>query len=307
MWLVRALGRIVSIAVAAVTVMLAVGGVTPASAQSAFSLSVSPSTVQAGSKFALSWTVASVRYCQVIGFESALGGIPEATVPPLSGSQSVVVPATAKPTTYAITGYCGNFQQTVRVTVTQPPTTTTRPPTTTTRPPVTTTTRPPVVTTRPPTTTRRPPVVTTTRPTTTTTTPPPTTTTPPTTTPPTTTDTPVTTTSAAPGDLTLDRDSVQPGEPLSAKGIGCTPDTPVRLTSGGETVGTSFADGTGGFTARVEFTKVEPGRHLITAECGIVLTGTVDQLVTSSIGGGSTALVVLVFFVLAGVALIRFS
>ncbi|MGX7825714.1 hypothetical protein ACTG9Q_11535 [Actinokineospora sp. 24-640] len=303
-----------SIAVAAVTVMLAVGGVMPASAQSVLSLSVSPSTVQAGGKFALSWAVASERYCRVITFESALGGIPGATVPPLSGSRSVAVPANAKPTAYSITGYCGNYQQTVRVVVTTPPTTTTRPPTTTTRPPVrTTTTRPPVVTTRPPTTTRRPPVRTT-RPTTTTTTPPlttttttTTTTTPPTTTPPTTTDTPATTTGAAPGDLTLDRESVQPGEPLSAKGTGCTPDTPVRLTSGGETVGTSFADGAGVFTARIEFAKVEPGRHLITAECGIVLTGTVDQLVTSSIGGGSTALVVLVFFVLAGAALIRFS
>jgi hypothetical protein len=109
------------------------------------------------------------------------------------------------------------------------------------------------------------------------------------------------------GDLALDRDAIQPGEGLQATGTGCVPGSAVTLTSGGEVVGASVADNRGGFTADVTFTRVEPGRHLITAECGIVLTGAVDQLVTSSLGGQSTALVVLVFFVLAGVALIRFA
>jgi hypothetical protein len=45
----------------------------------------------------------------------------------------------------------------------------------------------------------------------------------------------------------------------------------------------------------------------VTAACGIVLTGAVDRVVTSSTGGHSGTLVVLVFFVLAGITLIRSS
>jgi hypothetical protein len=46
---------------------------------------------------------------------------------------------------------------------------------------------------------------------------------------------------------------------------------------------------------------------VITADCGIMLTGEVPQVVTSSVGGNTGgALIILVFFVLAGVGLVRF-
>jgi hypothetical protein len=105
----------------------------------------------------------------------------------------------------------------------------------------------------------------------------------------------------------LDRPSVRPGDPLSAAGRGCEPGASVTLTSGGDRVGVAVADTDGNFVAPVEFKRIEPGRHQVTAHCGIVLTGAVDQVVTSSTGGHSSTLIVLVFFVLAGVAMIRFS
>lgn len=83
----------------------------------------------------------------------------------------------------------------------------------------------------------------------------------------------------------------------------------MTLTSGGDRVGGAVANGSGDFTAPVVFTTISPGTHVITADCGVTLTGQVTQIVTSSVGGesGGGALIVLVFFVLAGIALIRFA
>lgn len=191
-----------------------------------------------------------------------------------------------------------------------PPPTTTRP----TIPPTTTTTTPPTVpptipvttrpTTRPTTTTTRPPTVTTTTaPTTTTDTTAPTTTDP----------TATTGTSGSStgsdddGDLVFDKPAVQAGDPLAATGKGCTPSSKVVLTSGGERVGAATADWHGEFTTPVEFTRIEPGRHTVTAECGVVLTGAVDLILTSSSNAHTGTLVVLVFFLLAMVTLVMRS
>ncbi|HEY0497802.1 MAG TPA: hypothetical protein VGD48_18805, partial [Kutzneria sp.] len=57
----------------------------------------------------------------------------------------------------------------------------------------------------------------------------------------------------------------------------------------------------------VQFTRIEPGRHTITASCGVQLTGVVDQAVTSSNGDYSSTLIVLVFFVLGGILFVRFA
>ncbi|UUV31418.1 hypothetical protein NQK81_42885 [Amycolatopsis roodepoortensis] len=212
------------------------------------------------------------------------------------------MPGNATPGGHPVTGTCTNartghpltgsatFQ--VTGTVTTAPPTTKVPPTTKPTAPVTTPTRPGTTTT--PTT-------------------PVTTTTPPTT-PPSTTDTPPPSTDVpsssstppGPDDLILDRPSVRPGDALSATGKGCTPGERVTLTSDGERVGGAYADGTGAFTAAVEFTRIEAGRHTVVADCGVRLTGAVEQVVTSSSGGQSGTLVVLVFFVLAGITVIRF-
>ncbi|WP_246842766.1 hypothetical protein [Allokutzneria sp. NRRL B-24872] len=263
----------------------------PATAQQAPTVTLKPNSGKAGSGFTIGW--AGFSTCRVITFTwagAALASSPSA--PPSSGQVGATVPADATPGGHLVVGNCPSQKLTARATFTvvgtPPPTTvppTTAPPVTT-RPPLTPTTRPstPVTTTSP-------------------TTPPSTvdTTTP--------VETPGTTAPEPPsdGDLVLDRPSVNPGDPLSATGKGCTPRSPVTLTSKGIRVGTAIADADGGFTAPVEFTRVEAGRHTITANCGVVLTGAVDQLVTSSTGGQSSTLVILVFFVLAGAALIRFS
>ena len=81
----------------------------------------------------------------------------------------------------------------------------------------------------------------------------------------------------------------------------------MTLTSSGDRVGSAVANASGAFTARVVFATITPGTRVITANCGIVLTGQVTQVVTSSVGGNTGgALIILVFFVLVGVALIRF-
>lgn len=49
-----------------------------------------------------------------------------------------------------------------------------------------------------------------------------------------------------------------------------------------------------------------PSVHTVVADCGVRLTGAVEQVVTSSSGGHSGTMVVLVFFVLAGITVIRF-
>ncbi|MBM7771427.1 hypothetical protein JOD54_001631 [Actinokineospora baliensis] len=299
--------------------MVALAPLSPASAQTpSLSLGISPTSGPAGSSFTITWKLSYAGMCRSISFTSSLTTIPAvSTGGNISGSFSVTAPKTAKPATYPINGVCaGDYGAVTRFTVTTPSTTTTTPPTTK---PTTTTTVPPVTTTVPPvTTTTRPTVTTTTtRPTTTTTTPgvttTDTTTTDTTTTTSDTTTTPPTTTTTTPivdekpvdGGLKLDRKSVRPGEDLSAKGTGCAPNQTVILTSGGEKVGTAVSDTSGEFSARVEFPKIVPGRHIVTAHCAIELTGAVDQVVTSGKGGTSGTLVVLVFFVLAGAALIR--
>ncbi|MCP2300937.1 hypothetical protein [Actinokineospora globicatena] len=314
----RSVGRLAGISVAAAGLLVALAPLSPASAQSVLSLGISPTSGPAGSSFTITWTLASPRYCSSITFSSSLTALPTIKTDGKStGTLGVTAPATAKPGTYPINAVCGgDYTAITRFTVTTSPTTTTTRPTTTK--PTTTTTAPPTTTTTPPTTattTTRPTVTTTTTGPTTTTITPGTTTTDTTTTTSdtTTTEPPTTTTSTTPivdekpvdGGLKLDRKSVRPGEDLSAKGTGCGPNQTVILTSGGEKVGTAVSDTSGEFSARVEFPKIVPGRHIVTAHCKIELTGAVDQVVTSGKGGTSGTLVVLVFFVLAGAALIR--
>ena len=269
-----------------------------ATAQQAPTVVLKPSSGKAGSGFTIAWS--GFPTCRVIAFTwagAALTSSPAA--PPASGQVNTTVPADAKPGVYVVTGNCVSQKLTARANFTVIGTPPTTPPTTTSVPP--TTTRVPPVTTRPPVT------PTTTKPGTPVT--PVTGTTPPSSTVDTTPPSTATTSPVPPsdGDLVLDRPIINPGDPLSATGRGCTPNSPVTLMSKGIRVGTAVADTTGAFVSPVEFTRVEPGRHTITASCGVVLTGAVDQVVTSSTGGQSSTLVVLVFFVLAGAALIRFS
>jgi hypothetical protein len=272
---------------------------TPASAQQAAVATATPDTGPVGTTFTLSWTGVyldpdcSDYTVRIVwdGKQSVGSGRHSGRG---AGSGTGTVPAGASVGGHRVTAIpvcAASGYPTDSFTVT---------PTPTTIPPVTTTTTaPPPVTT----TTTAPPVTTTTRPTTTTTTTETTTTT----TDSGTSSTAPTTTKPFDGDgaLTLDKDNIQPGDPLTATGTGCKPGSEVKLSSLGEDVGKAKADGTGTFSTRVEFATIQPGRHVIRADCGIVLVGSVDVALTSSTGGTTSTLVVLVFFILVGALLLR--
>lgn len=258
------------------------------------SVGLKPSTGPAGSSFTISWN--GFPTCRIINFFWEGSSLGSKVAPATSGQFPAAVPGSATPGAHTVTATCTSQKQTASGTfvVTGVTTTTPPPPTTTTpAPPVTTRPTRPGTTTTPPSTTTTPP--------TTTTTPPSSSTTPATPGVPTTTST-----EPKPGELVLDRPSVQPGDELSASGKGCQPSRMVTLTSDGVEVGSAYTDASGAFTAPVEFTRIEAGRHTVVAECGVRLTGAVDQVVTRSSGSQTGTLVILVFFVLAGITAIRF-
>jgi hypothetical protein len=280
-----------------------------------FNISLNTTRGPTGTQFVITWSAS--RSCKLVSFywdgEQSLG-LPTGGT---GGNYVTYVPSGASLGVHQVTGYCSSLERTsnpVRFTVTPPPTTTTT--TTTTSPPVTPPVTPPVIPPgnppgQPPVITppiRNPPSTTTRRrPPVTTTTPPGTSVPPP---PISTTELPPLSTAdprpAADGDLILDKPAISVGETLSASGKGCKPGAPVTLMSKGERVGGTVADQNGDFTATIAFQRIEAGRHWVTTDCGVKLTAAVDQIVTSSTGGQSSTMIILVFFVLAGIALIRF-
>lgn len=265
------------------------------------SLTLSTTSGPAGTAFTATWTGLYLdRGCHNYSVQilwdgrTAIGGGSVGWRGSGSGSATVPSGATAgahRVTAKALCDSSGSPSATFTVTAPQP-TTTAPQPVPTTAPPQATTTAPTAGTT--------------TRPGTSTTTPTTTTTT----TTSTTSSSPAASTSASAlpfgdGALTLDKDHVQPGDPLTATGTGCDPGSPVTLSSLGESVGAATADGTGRFSTRVEFTTVQPGRHVIRADCGIVLVGSVDVAVTSSTSGTTPTLLVLALALVLGAVLLR--
>lgn len=288
----RSLGLLVAM-MAGVTVLVA----TPASAQQPPSVTAAPQPATAGGPVTISW--GGFVTCRAVSIIFTLDGAQIATAGSASsGSVGATVPAGTTAGSHKLEARstntkCGSAGTALRVVVPPPPvTTTTKPPVTV--PPVT---NPPV--TNPPVTTR-PPVVTTTTPGTTTTT---------TTTPSSSSETPPSSTDALTnpddGVLILDKENIQPGDDLTATGTGCPKGANVTLKSLGQDVGKTTADENGTFRSPVKFASIEPGRHKVRAECGIVLVGNVDVTLSSSSGGTTSTLVVLLFFLLVGAAMLR--
>lgn len=291
----RSLGLLAAI-MAGVTVL----STTPAMAQQPPSLSAAPQPATAGGPVTISWggfitcrgvsIIFTLDGAQIATAASASSGSVGATVPPGTRAGSHKLGAQSTNTKCGVAPTID-----LRVVVPPPPVTTTRPPVTT-QPPVT---NPPV--TNPPVTTRPPVITTTTALSVTTTT---------TTTTTTDSSTPSSSTTDAltnPGDgvLVLDKDNIQPGDDLTATGTGCPKGASVTLRSLGQDVGRTTADENGEFRSPVRFSNIEPGRHKVRAECGIVLVGNVDVTLSSSSGGTTSTLVVLLFFLLVGAAMLR--
>lgn len=295
----RIVVRLVFGTLAATLLLLAFTGT--ADAQYTSSVGLKPSSGPAGSSFTISWNFYPCKGPATFSWNGTPMWSAAADTQNISGTVAAQVPGGAQPGTYPVVGTCtnartggplsasGNFTVTGTTTTTPPPSTRTVPPPTTvppSRPAGTSSAATPTSSTG--TTTSTP------------STPTPTSGTPA----PTTSGTAGT---AAPaGELGFDRAAVRPGEPLSASGTGCEPGRTVKLISGGEEVGIAHSDATGAFTAAVEFTRIEAGPHTVVADCGVRLTGSVDQVVTNSSGGHTGTLVILVFFVLAGITVVRF-
>jgi hypothetical protein len=99
---------------------------------------------------------------------------------------------------------------------------------------------------------------------------------------------------------------VAPGDALTASGQGCPPGAVVRLSAGGDPAGTGTAGSDGAFSAPVRLSHVSPGRVVISADCGVVLTSGVNQVVTTSSPLAQTR-VLLIFVVLIGFLVLRWQ
>lgn len=108
-----------------------------------------------------------------------------------------------------------------------------------------------------------------------------------------------------PRTLTVDRSSTPPGARVSTAGGGCDPGAGVSLEIGARPVATGVADPVGAFSITADVPSLPVGRHDVVARCGPVLATTLDVVLVSQIDPGTTTLVVLVFFVLLSLAVIR--
>ena len=264
---------------AVATATLAGLGGTPAQAAQGASISVSPSSGAPGSGFTITFSnFPSGCAIQFRWDNQALASAPWQS----RGSVQVAVPGAARTGPHIVTGQgCQEVARDIFLVV--PGSGPTATPAPNPPPPSTTGQRP--TTSRQPTTTKR-----------TTTTAPPTSTGASTTS---------TTTSTGPGRLTFDKDEIKAGEPLSASGTGCPPNTAVTLTANGERVGATTTGADGSFSTPVEFTRIRPGRQLVTATCDdTVLAGSVELTLSTSASGSTGVLVVLVLVLLAGITLI---
>jgi len=229
-----------------------------------------------------------------------LGGTPASGN--TSGSLSVVAPGGAQPGTYPVTVVCEIITPpqvfvtaSANFTIPQPPPTTTT--TTTTLPPVTTTTAPPVTTTtrpRPGTTTTRPNGSTTTSSSTTTTTTKPATT---------------TTTTTLPKQtrvLLLSALAIPPAGSETATGHGCNSNGLVLLTVDTKPVGKTTAGADGSYSAPLQVSSLPVGRYQVVAHCGLFVTASDFDVVLASEPNSDTAtLLIIVFFLLIGLAIFR--
>ena len=110
-----------------------------------------------------------------------------------------------------------------------------------------------------------------------------------------------------PGNLVISPEIVPAGDPITAAGAGCAPNSEVVLTSDGEEVGRVTADAQGRFSTPVLFGRFTAGERKIIASCGATLTKTVSMTLADSPTGVSHGYVVLLFFLCAGFLVVRWQ
>ncbi|WP_436501723.1 hypothetical protein [Actinokineospora sp. HUAS TT18] len=79
----------------------------------------------------------------------------------------------------------------------------------------------------------------------------------------------------------------------------------VEISSEGELIGRATVDESGRFATRLDFRTIAPGRHVVTAHCGVVLSSVIDHILAASTGAATGSAAVLLFVVLVIAALVR--
>ncbi len=216
-------------------------------------------------------------------------------------------PSGYAPTTYPIYAVChlptgGPLEGVTRFTLTPSTTTTTTtttlPPTTTTAPATTTTTHAAVTTTTKPhggpTTTTKPGGSTTTSSSTTTTTKP---------------GTPAPTTTVLPKAtraLLLSAQAIPPAGSETATGHGCNSNGIVLLSVDTKQVGKTTADADGSYAAPLQVSSLPVGRYQVVAHCGLfIMASDFDVVLATAANPDTATMLIIIFFVLIGLALFR--
>jgi len=105
--------------------------------------------------------------------------------------------------------------------------------------------------------------------------------------------------------LLLSRLTIPPAGSVTASGHGCPANAPVELTVGTITVGTTTADTSGAFTTPLNVGSLPVGRYAVVAHCGPVLTTELDVVLATEANPDTSTLLIIIFFVLIGLALFR--
>lgn len=97
--------------------------------------------------------------------------------------------------------------------------------------------------------------------------------------------------------------AVDPGGPATAVGRGCPGKVPVIFTIYGKHVGTTTSATDGDFEGPVDTTDLAVGAYEVDAHCGLVLSAPLDIVLASQVSSDTGSIVVIIFFLLLGIAL----
>ncbi len=106
-------------------------------------------------------------------------------------------------------------------------------------------------------------------------------------------------------DLELSSLSIPPAGSVSATGQGCKASVPVLLTVDQAIVGATKSGANGSFSTPLNVSTFPVGQYLVVAHCGPTLTSDLDVVLATEANPDTSTLLIIVFFLLIGLALFR--
>ncbi|HUO48974.1 MAG TPA: hypothetical protein VMU09_09085 [Acidimicrobiales bacterium] len=92
---------------------------------------------------------------------------------------------------------------------------------------------------------------------------------------------------------------------MTATGHGCDANVTVVLTMADRQVGQTTAGADGTFTTPLDVGTFPVGRYAVLAQCGPLLTTSLDIVLASQVVEPTTTFVLIIFFLLVGLAIFR--